>query len=56
MQWLIKFINPFNEMEFLNQVQYDLLVVDENEVPIRSIAEEEGRRFYIPHRDSQKLI
>ena len=45
MQWLIKFISKFDDTEFLNQVQYDLLVVDDNQKQIRSLAEEEGRQF-----------
>ena len=53
MEWLIKFINKVDDTEFLNQVQYDLLVVGENEKPIRSIAEEEGRKFlYSPSGQS----
>ena len=45
MQWLIKFISKFDDTEFLNQVQFDFLVVDENLTPQRSIAQEEGRQF-----------
>ncbi len=45
MQWLIKFISKFDDTEFLNQVQYDLLVVDDDLKPLRSIAQEEGRNF-----------
>ena len=45
MQWLIKFISKYDDTEFLNQVQFDFLVVDENQSPIRSIAQEEGRQF-----------
>ena len=45
MEWLIKFINKFDDTEFLNQVQYDLLVVNEDDQPIRSIAYDEGRPF-----------
>ncbi len=53
MQWLIKFISKFDDTEFLNQVQFDFLVVDENMVPIRSIAQEEGRNFlYSPSGQS----
>ncbi len=55
MQWLIKFISKFDETEFLNQVQFDLLVVDDNLTPLRSIAQEEGRQFlYSP--SGQALI
>ena len=55
MQWIINFINKFDDTGFLNQVQYDFLVVDENMKPIRSIAQEEGRNFlYSP--SGQALI
>ena len=54
-QFLIKFISKFDDSEFLNQVQYDFLAVDENGTPIRSIAQEEGRNFlYSP--SGQALI
>ena len=45
MQWLIKFLSKYDDTEFLNQVQYDFLVVDENLTPLRSIAQEENRDF-----------
>lgn len=45
MQWLIKFISIYDDTEFLNQVQFDFLVVDDNLTPLRSIAQEEGRNF-----------
>ena len=41
----IKFISKYDDTEFLNQVQYDFLVVDDNMTPLRSIAQEEGRNF-----------
>ena len=44
-QFLIKFISKFDDTEFLNQVQYDFLVVDDDLKPLRSIAQEEGRNF-----------
>ncbi len=44
-QWLIKFISKYDDTEFLNQVQYDFLVVDDNMTQLRSIAQEEGRDF-----------
>ena len=44
-QFLVKFISKYDDTEFLNQVQYDFLVVDENLTPLRSIAQEEGRSF-----------
>ncbi|MCV0391728.1 MAG: peptidase [Nitrosopumilus sp.] len=45
MQWLIKFISIYDDTEFLNQVQFDFLVVDNNLTPLRSIAQDEGRQF-----------
>ena len=45
MELIIKFISKYDDTEFLNQVQYDFLVVDENLTPQRSIAQEEGRNF-----------
>jgi len=45
MTWLIKFISKYDDTEFLNQVQYDLLVVDDNFTPIRSLAQEDNRQF-----------
>ena len=44
-EWIIKFKNKFDQTEFLNQVQYDIFVVDENLTPLRSIAEDDGRKF-----------
>jgi len=43
MKWQVKFLNKFQETEFLNQVQYDFLVVDDNLKPLRSLAQEQGR-------------
>ena len=45
MQWLLKFISKYDDTEFLNQVQFDFWVVDDDLKPVRSIAEEEGRQF-----------
>jgi hypothetical protein len=45
MQFLIKFISKYDDTEFLNQVQFDFLTVDDNLTPLRSIAQEEGRNF-----------
>ncbi len=47
MQWLVKFISKYDDTEFLNQVQFDIWVVDDEFTlpPLRSIAEEEGRQF-----------
>ena len=46
-EWLINFKNKFDETEFLNQVQYDIFVVDDKQSlpPLRSIAGDEGRDF-----------
>ncbi len=44
-QWLIKFISKYDDTEFLNQVQFDFLVVDDNLTPMRSIAQEDGVQF-----------
>lgn len=53
MKWQIKFINKFNDAEFLDQVQYDFLVVDNDLNLIRSIAQDEGREFlYSPSGQS----
>ena len=41
----IKFISKYDDTEFLNQVQYDFLVVDDDLTPLRSIAQEENRNF-----------
>ena len=45
MEWIIKFISKYDETEFLNQVQFDVLVIDEKGIPIRSLAEDEGKRI-----------
>ena len=45
MTWQIQFLNKFDETEFHTLVHYDLLAVDENQVPIRSIAQDERRNF-----------
>ena len=45
MSWLIKFISKYDDTEFLNQVQFDFFVVDDDLTPIRSIAQEEGKNF-----------
>jgi hypothetical protein len=44
-EWFLDFKNKFHETEYLNQVQYDILVVDDNLTPLRSIAQEEGHNF-----------
>ena len=54
MSWLVKFISKYDDTEFLNQVQYDLLVVDDNLTPLRSIAQDEGRLYlYSPSGQAQ---
>lgn len=45
MQWLIKFIDKSDDTEFLNQVQFDFLVMDDDFHPLRSIAQEEDRQY-----------
>jgi hypothetical protein len=44
MKWQFNFLNKYHDVEFLNQVQYDLLVVDDNFTlpPLRSIANDQG--------------
>jgi len=48
-EWFINFKNPFNPNEFLNQVQFDIWLVDDDNnftiPPLRSIADEEGSNF-----------
>ena len=45
-EWFINFKNKYKETEFLNDVHYDIWVVDNNLKipPMRSIAEDEGRQ------------
>ena len=55
--WLLYITVPDEggETEFLNQVQYDIFVVDDEDIRTRSIAQEEGRQFlYSP--SGQALI
>jgi len=46
-EWFIDFKNKFDETEYLNQVQFDIFVVDDKLTlpPLRSIAGDEGRDF-----------
>ena len=46
-EWFIGFKNKFSDVQFEDQVQYDIFVVDDNFSipPIRSIAGEEGKQF-----------
>jgi len=47
--WLIKFKNKYDETEFLNQVQYDIMVVDDNTAPLRSLAGDDDKKsLYSP--------
>jgi len=41
--WRINFMNPFNSVEFIDQIHYDIWVVDENGNKLRSYAEDLGR-------------
>ena len=43
-KWTINFLKFSDEKEFLNEVQYDIRVYDENLNQIRSIAQDEGKR------------
>jgi len=48
-EWFINFKNKYSETKFLNEVQYDILVVDDKMTipPLRTLAGEEGRpKFY----------
>jgi len=42
--WRINFMNPFNDVEFIDQVHYDILVVDESDNILRSYAQDLGRK------------
>jgi hypothetical protein len=41
--WKINFMNPFNDVEFIDQLHYDIWVVDESGNRLRSHAEDLGR-------------
>ena len=41
--WKINFMNKYNDVEFIDQVHYDVWVVDENGNRLRSYAEDIGR-------------
>ena len=41
--WKINFMNKYNDVEFIDQLHYDIWVVDENGVKLRSYAEELGK-------------
>jgi len=42
--WKINFKNPYNEIEFVDQIHYDIWVVDDDGNRLRSLAEELGRK------------
>ena len=55
MQWVIEFLNKFDdEYPFMDQVQYDLLV-DKDLKPLRSIAEDKGLPFLYAHAGSSTV-
>jgi len=41
--WRINFMNPYNDVEFIDQVHYDIWVVDEDGNRLRSYAQDLGR-------------
>jgi len=41
--WKINFKNKYNDVEFVDQVHYDIWVVDEDGTRLRSFAEDQGR-------------
>jgi len=45
MEFQINFISKYDDTEYLNQVQFDFLTVDENLTPLRSLAQEDNRLF-----------
>ena len=45
MEFQINFISKYDDTEFLNQVQFDLISVDENLKPLRSMANEDNKQF-----------
>ncbi len=45
MKWLISFKSKFDQTTFLNEVHWDLRVLNDNQEWIRSIANEQGRDF-----------
>lgn len=44
-QWNLEFAKVFDPNQFESDVHYDIFVVDENGVAIRSFAQEEGKQF-----------
>lgn len=45
MEWIINFHSKYDETEFLNQVQYDILVQDSTGKVIRSLAGDDAKQF-----------
>ena len=43
LDWKINFMNKYNDVEFIDQVHYDLWVVDDKGTRLRSLAEDRGR-------------
>ena len=44
-EWRLSFQKKHDPTEFLNQVQYDILTVDDSGVPLTSLAESTGSDF-----------
>ena len=44
-EWLVKFISKFDDTEFLNQVQFDIIAVDENGNRVRNLSHDQGRDY-----------
>ncbi len=58
-EWLIKFKNKYDQNEFLNQVQYDIMVVDKDVTlpPIRSLADDESKQYlYSPSGLAERIM
>ena len=43
--FIINFMNPFNDVEFIDQVHYDIWVIDDNGNKVRTISSDEGKPF-----------
>ena len=57
LEWILNFKNKFDETEFLNQVQYDIQVFDDNGNKVRTISSDEGRQFlYSPSGQVRSFI
>ena len=44
-EWLVKFISKFDDTEFLNQVQFDIFVLDDTGEVSRSFSSDQGRDY-----------